>query len=230
LTFSIFQVALVVFTLFQANTSAAVAAAGQPDFSTTSANFEIAFFVPGVTASLMVFLVFGTAKPWSQYRKLIQGAFGIKRWMEERRKKAAIGVQSRDFEFDRLPSLRNQPSEDDLTRKSELADRVRMFSIYDEADETVRPPTTTDIFAGDRRDYNPGGLQFHQPHISDSVHIQKPDRVAHGPDSHLHNQHVDYESITRKQDFDSRSMDSKMFVGYRVAQRSPEAYLEDSSD
>ena len=83
---------------------------------------------------MVVFLVFGTAKSWCQYRDLIEGGFGIRACIKERRKKAcspiigAHGSNTRDFEFNRLSSLRHNPSDDTIDQNSGLASRVRMLS------------------------------------------------------------------------------------------------------
>jgi len=74
----LFEAAIVIFTLFQASNNASLAASGGPNHSVQNAIADILFFIPGVTASLVVFLVFGTTKSWRQYRDLVVSACGIK--------------------------------------------------------------------------------------------------------------------------------------------------------
>src|SRR5687768_17349554 len=76
--FSVFLAAIVVFSYISSTTNASIVAAGQPDFSSKSAITDILLFIPGVTASLVTFLVFGTAKSWRQYRDLLIGGCGIR--------------------------------------------------------------------------------------------------------------------------------------------------------
>jgi hypothetical protein len=53
----VFEVAIIIFTLIQAHSSASIAAAGKPDFSIGGTITDILLFMPGVTASLIAFLI-----------------------------------------------------------------------------------------------------------------------------------------------------------------------------
>jgi len=219
--------------------------AGEPDFSVASAISAIVFFIPGVTTSLVVFLVFGTAKSWRQYRNLITGCFGLRACMGERRTKAqspVIGAQNRDFEFDRLPSLRNRESQEIIVLKTEVANRVRMFSetpIFENEDQYETGELS--IFASERTTNAPAVRQFHRPLRTPVEQVQRPAQVASRRDSaadraadraaqqyDVEDHGIQYGPIVREEG--SNSADTKRFVGQRVTQRSPEAYLDDSSD
>lgn len=54
---SVFEVAIIIFTLIQSNNNARIAAAGKPDYSLGGTITDIILFVPGVTASLVAFLI-----------------------------------------------------------------------------------------------------------------------------------------------------------------------------
>ena len=140
----IFEVAIIVFSLFQQGNNNAIAKSGAPDHTVSNTISDILFFIPGVTASLVVFLVFGTTKSWRQYRDLVVGGCGVKRRIYERRIRRSSN-NSGGLEFERLPSLPNQTSEDNAIK---VERRVRMFvtSIPPEPEEhsaVVSPSATT---------------------------------------------------------------------------------------
>ncbi|KAF8851897.1 hypothetical protein BDZ45DRAFT_129285 [Acephala macrosclerotiorum] len=127
---ALFEVATIVFTLFQANNNAAIAASGKPNHSVSNTISDILLFVPGVTASLVAFLVFGTTKNWRQYRDLVVGGCGIRKKMlvkKVRRAEESARVRTQGLEFERLPSLQKSPSEEERKKGKEAVDRVRMF-------------------------------------------------------------------------------------------------------
>ncbi|KUJ11882.1 uncharacterized protein LY89DRAFT_738523 [Mollisia scopiformis] len=125
---ALFEVAIIVFTLFQANNNAAIAASGQPDHSISGTISDIVLFIPGVTASLMAFLVFGTTKNWRQYRDLITGGCGIrKKLIIKRVRRAEEAARPQGLEFERLPSLQKSPSEEERKKGKEAVDRIKMF-------------------------------------------------------------------------------------------------------
>jgi hypothetical protein len=131
----IFEVAIIVFSLFQQGNNKAIAESGAPNHTVSNTISDILFFIPGVTASLVVFLVFGTTKSWRQYRDLVVGGCGIRRRIYEQRiRRSEEGDNSGGLEFERLPSLPNRTSEDN-TIKAER--RVRMFV-------TSKPPESTE--------------------------------------------------------------------------------------
>lgn len=133
LTFeSVFEVAIIIFSLFQASNNASIAAAGAPNFTLSNTISDIVLFIPGVTASLVAFLVFGTTKSWRQYRDLVTGGCGLKRKLaEKKRQRSEEASRPQELEFERLNSLpRRQSSE---IKRKEAETRVRMFSYPKES-------------------------------------------------------------------------------------------------
>jgi hypothetical protein len=115
-----------VFSLFQANNNASIAASGGPNFTVSSTISDIVFFIPGVTASLVAFLVFGTTKSWRQYRDLVIGGCGIKRKVIEKKvRRTEEASRSQGLEFQRLDSLPRHQSQE--IRQKDTENRVRMF-------------------------------------------------------------------------------------------------------
>lgn len=123
--------------------NAATVAAGQPNLTPQNALIEIILFMPGVTASLATFLVFGTAKSWRQYRDLYAGGCGVRNKIIQRRfirqrESSNIVPQDRDanggeggaedLEFAPLPRLQNTYSEEERKTQEEARKRVRMFT------------------------------------------------------------------------------------------------------
>ncbi|KAG4434667.1 hypothetical protein IFR05_009842 [Cadophora sp. M221] len=126
---ALFEIVIIIFTLFQANNNATIAAAGKPDFSVSGSITDIVLFIPGVTASLVAFLVFGTTKSWRQYRDLVVGGCGLKRKLilkKQQRDEEASRAQG--LEFERLPSLQKSASEEQRKAVKESENRVRMFA------------------------------------------------------------------------------------------------------
>ena len=151
--------------------SASNARAGEPDFSVHGAISDILFFIPGVTTSLVTYLVFGTAKSWTQYRDLVVGGCGLRKKIREHRgKPPSIGDNSRGFEFERLPTLPNRQSDDSAVKEREVMSRVRMFS----SDSKYTLPNTLDInkpLPVARANTNVSGTSqyFHKPVLVDVV-------------------------------------------------------------
>lgn len=161
---SLFEVAIIVFTLFQSHNNAAIAASGQPDHSISGAISDILFFIPGVTASLVAFLVFGTTKNWRQYRDLVVGGCDIrKKVITKKVRRAEEAARSQGLEFERLPSLQMSRSEEERKRGKEALDRVKMFvkeigprdDSSNEGEGSGAP--------GTRVDTEPRVVQFHHP-------------------------------------------------------------------
>jgi len=129
---SIFEVAIIIFSIFQVRSSERLVSSGAPNFEIGAAISEIMFFVPGVTTSLVVYLVFGTTKSFKQYAELVKGCCGLRRKLQHKRK-ASPGAP-RALEFDRLESISNgrsipgTPVRDDAKNGRELESRVRYFS------------------------------------------------------------------------------------------------------
>lgn len=107
-------------------------------------------FVPGVTASLATFLIFGTAKSWQQYRELVTGGCGLRTRRAERRrsKKMRQGVDNHHgegLEFERLPSLRSDSRREAWKTEEEIRGRIRMFARMTERElEQVKSAETLD--------------------------------------------------------------------------------------
>jgi hypothetical protein len=122
----VFEVAIIIFTLVQANNNASIAASGAPNFSISSTITDLVLFIPGVTASLVAFLVFGTTKSWRQYRDLVVGGCGMKkRIIQKRVQRSEETNRSQGLEFQRLDSLPHRESEE--IKRKDVENRVRMF-------------------------------------------------------------------------------------------------------
>jgi len=160
--FSLFEVAIIVFTLFQANNNAAIVAAGKPNFEVDSAVSDILFFIPGVTASLVAFLVFGTAKTWRQYRDLVMGGCGIrKRILLKKAQKNEEAGRDHGLEFERLPSLKVTISAEERRKGKEAESRVRMFSVASEPRPSDTEASDQDVSSGSETATRI--LDFHRP-------------------------------------------------------------------
>ncbi|POS86959.1 hypothetical protein EPUL_003727 [Erysiphe pulchra] len=70
----IFDILLITLTLYRVKSNENIVKSGEPDMSASNAIIESLLFLPGVSSSLIAFLVFGTAKSWSDYRDLLFGA------------------------------------------------------------------------------------------------------------------------------------------------------------
>ncbi|RKF65468.1 putative glycoside hydrolase [Erysiphe neolycopersici] len=70
----IFQILIITLTLYRVKSNESIVKSGEPDMSASNAIIESLLFLPGVSSSLIAFLVFGTTKPWSDYRDLLFGA------------------------------------------------------------------------------------------------------------------------------------------------------------
>ncbi|RDW92421.1 hypothetical protein BP5796_01815 [Coleophoma crateriformis] len=109
---AVFEVAIIMFTLVQSDSSASIAAAGHPNFTASGAIVDICLFIPGASASLVVFLVFGTTKSWRQYWTMIVGGCGARSKLQNRslvrRTRYATEQSVRMDTFERLPSITNE--------------------------------------------------------------------------------------------------------------------------
>jgi hypothetical protein len=174
----IFEVAIIVFSLFQQGNNNAIAKSGSPNHAISNTISDILFFIPGVTASLVVFLVFGTTKSWRQYRDLVVGGCGVKRRIYERRiRRSSEGDNSGGLEFERLPSLPNQASEDNAIK---VERRVRMFvtSIPPEPkghSAVVSPSTTAaESSTHTRAPSALNNIDIHKPRFADMAQSVPP--------------------------------------------------------
>jgi len=75
-----FEVTVVGFTFTRTRSTSYLAKQAQPDYSTSTATTDIALFIPGVTQSLVAFLLFGTiAQFLKRYRDFFQSATYFRR-------------------------------------------------------------------------------------------------------------------------------------------------------
>ena len=104
---SAFEVVLIIFSLFSEQNFQKLAKSSSPDFSTSSCITDIILFIPGVTASLLVFLVFGTAKSYTQYKDLILSCCGHRTKFPKSKRRGVMrsGDEEQGTEFQRLPSM-----------------------------------------------------------------------------------------------------------------------------
>ncbi len=158
----VFEIAIIVFTLFQANNNTSIAASGAPNYSISNTVSDIVLFIPGVSASLTTFLVFGTTKSWRQYRDLVLGGCGMKRKLIEKRvQRSEEANRDQGLEFRRLDSLPGRPSEE--IKRKEAENRVRMFvretgtEEFDESEPSTSSRPSTHLQAGNRQ------VQFNRP-------------------------------------------------------------------
>jgi hypothetical protein len=224
----IFQIAIIVFSLYQSSNNAAIAASGGPNLTVQNTIIDIVLFIPGVTASLAAFLIFGTTKSWRQYRDLFVSGCGIKTKCLE--KKIQIDEElsrSQGLEFERLPSLPNTRSEAFLGK--EVEDRVRMFiceyrsAAPGSSTDSPGPSTSVRAMAGSES----RALQFHKP---------LPPKGSEEPTSSVvevklsfENEHAQYERLQaehRRQD----AREPSRFVMERLPQHRHVDFLDDSSD
>jgi hypothetical protein len=122
----------------------ALAAAGKPSMDPAGAIVDIVFFIPGVTASLVAFLVFGTTKSWRQYWGLVTGLCGIRTTILQKRAARRAASPEQSLEFQRLPSLTRNLSAEERARTIEAENRVRIYSQLPESiviNELVRSGT-----------------------------------------------------------------------------------------
>lgn len=163
---SIFEVAIIIFDIFQQGNNKSIALSGAPNHSVSNTISDILFFIPGVTASLVVFLVFGTTKSWRQYRDLVVGGCGIRTKIYERRIQRASATPPPGLEFERLPSLPNRPSEDNAIK---VERRVRMFvTSMPQEPQGHNPQVSTAVTAAESSNTGrPAKIEFHKPRFVD---------------------------------------------------------------
>ncbi|KAM3075187.1 hypothetical protein ACMFMF_005866 [Clarireedia jacksonii] len=141
----IFEAVLIFFSLFSSNNFQLLAKASSPNFSTSGAITDILFFIPGVTTSLVCFLVFGTTKSFQQYKYLILCGCGKRQSFPKSKKRGGIELQHQNeqgTEFQRLSSMGTKvPSPEE---QAVLQARMRGIII----DEEGSIGTTTTVTAG----------------------------------------------------------------------------------
>ncbi|PQE33010.1 glycoside hydrolase protein [Rutstroemia sp. NJR-2017a WRK4] len=106
----VFEAVIIFFTLFSSKNFQTLAKASTPDFSTSGAITDIILFVPGVTTSLVCFLVFGTTKSFKQYKGLVFSC-GKSRSFPKSKKRGVMESQhqtEQGTEFQRLSSMGNK--------------------------------------------------------------------------------------------------------------------------
>ncbi|APA11922.1 hypothetical protein sscle_08g066920 [Sclerotinia sclerotiorum 1980 UF-70] len=101
------EVVLIIFSLYSSQNFQKLAKSSSPDFSVSSCIIDIVLFIPGVTTSFLVFLVFGTNKSPRQYKDLVVSVCGrrTKFPKSKRRGVMASGNEEQGTEFQRLPSV-----------------------------------------------------------------------------------------------------------------------------
>jgi hypothetical protein len=223
----IFQIAIIVFSLFQASNNAAIAASGRPNLTVQNTIVDIVLFIPGVTASLVAFLIFGTTKSWRQYRDLFVSGCGMKRKLLEKKiQRDEESSRSQGLEFERLPSLPNTRSE--AFQGKEVEDRIRMF--VRESRFPGAPSFSTDSSGPSARSKTgsePRILQFHKP-LPPKTSKEDTSRVTEVGLS-FENELAQYERLEaehRQKD----ATESRRFVMERLPQHWQVNFLEDSSD
>jgi hypothetical protein len=223
----IFQIAIIVFSLFQASDNAAIVASGGPNLTVQNTIIDIVLFIPGVTASLVAFLIFGTTKSWRQYRELFFSGCGLKRKLIEKKiQRDEESSRSQGLEFERLPSLPNTRSE--ALQGKEVEDRVRMFV------RGSRSPGASDFStdssgpsARSKTGSEPRTLQFHKP-LTPKTSKETTSRIIEAGLS-FKNERAQFERLEaehRQKD----ATESRRFVTERLPQHRQVDFLEDSSD
>ncbi|KAL3424019.1 glycoside hydrolase [Phlyctema vagabunda] len=104
-----FETAIIVFAILQSGDYKRIAAAGRPDNSESGATIDILLFIPGVTASLVTFLVFGTTKSWQQYWNMVRSGCGVHTKLREHNLSLGThnpnsGLAVHMNSFERIPS------------------------------------------------------------------------------------------------------------------------------
>ena len=124
---------IILFSLFQTRNFAKTAAVGKPDFSVSGAITDIVLFIPGVAASLVTSLVFGTIKSPKQYSDLLLRCCGLRTTRPARKKQRRASVQLSDpaggLEFQNLPSIPNSPAPSPSVRKENATVRPKPVDV-----------------------------------------------------------------------------------------------------
>lgn len=98
---------MIIFSLVSEQSFQKLGKSSSPDLSISGCIIDIVLFVPGVTTSLLIFLVFGTAKSFAQYKDLIVSGCGHHTKFPKSKKRGVIGSgdEEQGTEFQRLPSM-----------------------------------------------------------------------------------------------------------------------------
>ena len=243
----IFEVAIIVFSLFQQANNKAIAESGAPNHTVSNTISDILFFIPGVTASLVIFLVFGTTKSWRQYHDLVAGSCGVKRRIYERRiRRSEEGNNGGGLEFERLASLPNRTSEDNVIKAER---RVRMFvtSMPQEpeghnavASLSIPAPESSNHTRAPSHSMN---IDFHKPRFVDISHSVPPSPMTTvnpavipsglAVREYNEDQMIQYgpvEEDRRQEGNSGQTSNSRRFVTERLHKNESEDFLSDSSD
>jgi hypothetical protein len=222
----IFQIAIIIFSLFQVSNNAAIAASGGPNLTVQNTIIDIVLFIPGVTASLVAFLIFGTTKSWRQYRDLFVSGCGMKRkFLEKKIQRDEESSRSQGLEFQRLPSLPNPRSE---FQGQEVEDRVRMF--VRESRSPGAPSSSTDSSGPSARSKTGSEariLQFHKP-LPPKTNKEAISGITEVGLS-FENELAQYERLEAEH-MQKDAAESRRFVMERLPQHQQVNFLEDSSD
>ncbi|KAF4626181.1 hypothetical protein G7Y89_g11983 [Cudoniella acicularis] len=227
----LFEIAIIVFNLFQLSNNASIAASGGPNLNPNSAITDIVFFIPGVTTSLVAFLVFGTTKSWRQYRDLVLGGCGLKRKiLSKRRQRDEEANPDQSLEFQRLPSITHRPSEEERQRGQELESRVKMFareSCVSEVTDFAESVHTADPSISTRSEGQSAKfVQFHRSMPSASL-SRSAKSIASSKASEIG---VSISSDPVIQRGVEEYREPRRFVKPRPTSQTPTNFLEDSSD
>ena len=234
--------AIIIFNIFQEGNNKSIALSGGPNHSVSNTIIDILLFIPGVTASLVVFLVFGTTKSWRQYRDLVVGGCGIRTKIYERRiQRAEEGRDGGGLEFERLPSLPNRAEEDEGIKAER---RVRMFVTNLEpepqaaamADVTAAEPSaeSSNHAKEEREQSRPANLEFHKPRFVDMALSVQPSPLPNSPiDTTASQDRVKQYGVLdeeRTVEANGESQDERRFVTERPPKNDRKRVLGDSSD
>ncbi|KAH8821638.1 hypothetical protein F5884DRAFT_850857 [Xylogone sp. PMI_703] len=112
LVLAAFNVVIIILPFFDLKSNRRLARMAGPDFSLSRTIADIFLFLPGVTASLAIFLVFGTAKSWWQYHNMILNCIRIKdrtrkqQFVRKARNPGTDAPNSRNYEGSLFTTLR----------------------------------------------------------------------------------------------------------------------------
>ncbi|RFU35838.1 hypothetical protein B7463_g477, partial [Scytalidium lignicola] len=74
-----FNAVIIILPVFDLKSNRQLAHMPGPDYSLSKTISDLLLFLPGVTSSLAIFLIFGTAKSWRQYRDMVLNCVRVNR-------------------------------------------------------------------------------------------------------------------------------------------------------
>ncbi|KAH6674167.1 hypothetical protein B0J14DRAFT_33301 [Halenospora varia] len=233
----VFEIAIIIFNLFQLNNNRTLAASGGPNLDPGGAIVDLLFFIPGVTASLVAFLVFGTTKSWRQYRDFVYGGCGLVRRMKQRRRRSdEEGNHDQSLEFQRLPSLTRRASEEQRKREREAAERIKNFARESTVSEVTDFAESVHTSGPSNRSGDPQVarvVQFHRTMHSQSMNKPaKPNASSEISEVGLSIQHdpvIQRDVEKTYDDAQQQTREPSRFVNSQPS-RAPRDFLEDQND